>query len=138
MYLFLLQLKAVADSSVIFRILFCLFAKSILLFRDFPWPLLEQGPSAIYYKAPWTGLAVSHFILDMELSTSPELRYSQVFQILNISDTWKVFVHLPLWVCHLWQGLRKKDCMARTGRSYAVYSAGPCLNSMTFQAWKLK
>ena len=30
---------------------------------------LKQGPAL--YKEPWTGRAVSHFILDTELSTSP-------------------------------------------------------------------
>jgi len=29
----------------------------------------KQGP--VLYKEPWTGRAVSHFTLDMELSTSP-------------------------------------------------------------------
>ena len=31
--------------------------------------VLKQGPEL--YKEPWTGRAVSHFILDTELSTSP-------------------------------------------------------------------
>ena len=30
---------------------------------------VKQGPAL--YKEPWTGRAVSHFILDTELSTSP-------------------------------------------------------------------
>ena len=31
--------------------------------------VFKQGPAL--YKEPWTGRAVSHFILDTELSTSP-------------------------------------------------------------------